>query len=149
MTAYHLAQLNIAQLAHPIDSPPLTDFVANIERINALAEKTSGFIWRYQTPVGDTLEAELFGADHIVNMSVWVDKAALHHYVYHTAHIEIMRRKQEWFENMRESHMVLWWVPVGCQPSLIEAREKLQGLRQQGVSPQHFSFKQDFPAPAN
>lgn len=105
MAVYHLAQLNIAQLAHPIDSPPLADFVANIERINALAEKTSGFVWRYQTPIDDTLEAELFGDDHIVNMSVWTDKAALHHYVYRTAHVEIMRRKQEWFENTRESHV--------------------------------------------
>lgn len=144
---YHLAQLNIAKLSHPIDSPPLADFVANIDRINQLAEQSEGFVWRYQTPVADTLEAELFGADHIVNMSIWIDKAALHHYVYHTAHIEIMRRKQEWFENMRESHMVLWWVPVGQRPSLHAAKDKLCGLRAKGASPEHFSFKNAFSSP--
>jgi len=39
MTHYHLAQLNIAQLIAPLDSPELKDFVDNLDRINALAEQ--------------------------------------------------------------------------------------------------------------
>ena len=34
---YQLAQLNIGQLKHPLESPELVDFVDNLERINALA----------------------------------------------------------------------------------------------------------------
>ena len=42
----HLAQLNIARMLAPIDSPVMADFVANLERINALAEAHEGFVWR-------------------------------------------------------------------------------------------------------
>ena len=37
MSNYQLAQLNIATLKAPLDSPELKDFVDNLDRINALA----------------------------------------------------------------------------------------------------------------
>ena len=45
MDNYHLAQLNIARMLAPIESPQLSDFVANLDRINALAEAADGFVW--------------------------------------------------------------------------------------------------------
>lgn len=35
MSAYQLAQLNLAQMVAPLDSPVRTEFVANLDRINA------------------------------------------------------------------------------------------------------------------
>ena len=61
----------------------------------------------------------------LVNMSVWADVASLQHYVYETAHVEIMRRRKEWFQVMKEAYTVLWWVPRGHRPSLDEARSRL------------------------
>jgi hypothetical protein len=46
MSAYELAQLNIALMKEPLESPRMADFVANLERINALAESSPGFVWR-------------------------------------------------------------------------------------------------------
>jgi hypothetical protein len=46
MSAYNLAQLNIGRIKGPMDSPIMADFAANLERINALAERTPGFVWR-------------------------------------------------------------------------------------------------------
>ena len=37
MSAFELAQLNIAIMKEPIDSPLLADFVASLDRINAIA----------------------------------------------------------------------------------------------------------------
>lgn len=144
---FQLAQLNIAQLLAPLDSPQLADFVANLDRINALADNSPGFVWRLQTETGNATDIEFFGPEYIVNMSVWQDFDALHRYVYRSAHTEILRRKREWFHTMRASHMVLWWVPEGHQPSMDEAGEKLKLLREQGPSPDAFTFKQSFPAP--
>lgn len=48
MSRYRLAQLNIATLKAPLDSPLLADFVANLDRINRLAEQSPGFEWRLQ-----------------------------------------------------------------------------------------------------
>jgi len=91
--SHALAQLNIAKLVAPIDSPVLADFVANLDRINALADRADGFVWRYVTVEGDPKEVELFGDGMLVNMSVWENVEALRTYVYQSGHLEIMRRR--------------------------------------------------------
>ncbi len=42
MSGYELAQLNIAEMKAPLESPLMADFVANLDRINALAEASPG-----------------------------------------------------------------------------------------------------------
>ena len=147
LSKYHIAQLNIATLMAPIDSPQLSDFVANLDRINTLADDSPGFIWRLQTEEGDATGIDYFGSDKIVNLSVWDSVDALHNYVYRSAHVEIMSRKKEWFHKMGESHMVLWWVPSGHIPSIEEASNKLNILREQGPTMEAFTFKKAFLVP--
>jgi hypothetical protein len=147
MSQYELAQLNIAVLKEPLDSPRLADFVANLDRINALAEDSPGFIWRLKTEAGDATSLRPLGDETIVNMSVWRDIESLNKYVYRSAHVEIMRRRKEWFERVSEAHMVLWWVLRGHRPTEIEAIEKLKALRENGPSADAFTFRHAFPAP--
>lgn len=147
MSKHHIAQLNIAKLLAPIDSPQLSDFVANLDRINALAEESPGFVWRLQTEDGDATGIDFFGSDQIVNLSVWDSVEALHNYVYRSAHVEILSRKKEWFHKMGEAHVVLWWVPAGHIPSIEEASNKLNLLRELGPTSEAFTFKRAFPAP--
>lgn len=99
----------------------MADFVANLARINALAEDSVGFVWR--------------------------DACSLNQYVYKSAHAEIMRRRKEWFERMREAQVVLWWVRRGHRPGTAEATEKLGLLRTNGPTQEAFTFRQAFPAP--
>lgn len=147
MSRYRLAQLNIATLKAPLDSPLLVDFVANLARINQLAEQSPGFEWRLQDEAGDATTLRPFGDQVVVNMSVWRDVQALSDYAFKSAHVEIMRRRREWFERMGEAYAVLWWVPQGHRPSLSEAAERLALLQAQGPSAQAFTFKHAFPAP--
>lgn len=144
---YQLAQLNIAELKAPLDSPELADFVANLDRINALAESSEGYVWRLKTDDGDATAIRDFGESTLVNMSVWKDVDALNTYVYRSGHVDIMRRRREWFERMANIHMVLWWVPEGHLPTVEEAAEKLALLRLQGPSPAAFTFRQAYPPP--
>ena len=147
MSQYQLAQLNIAKMKEPLESPSMADFVANINHINALAEQSPGFIWRLKDDNGDATAIRPFGDDMIVNMSVWQDVAALSDYAFKSAHVEIMRRRREWFERMVEAYSVLWWVPQGHQPSLVEAKERLAHLQRCGSTPEAFTFKEAVPAP--
>jgi hypothetical protein len=114
----------------------MADFVANIERINALAELADGFVWRLQ---GDPPENP-FGPMTLVNMSVWRDVAALSDYVHKSGHVEIMRRRREWFTRLEEASMVLWWVPGGHVPTIHEAAQRLDLLRRLGPTPAAFTF---------
>jgi hypothetical protein len=148
MSGHELAQLNIGIIRGPMDSPVMAEFAANLERINAVAEATPGFVWRLQTEEGDATAIRPFDNENmLVNMSVWKDVESLRRYVYHSAHVEVMRRRREWFEPMSEAFLVLWWVPLGHQPSVAEAIARLEHLRRHGPSPDAFTFRHPFPKP--
>lgn len=147
MSAYELAQLNIGVMKEPLDSPGMADFVANLDRINALADGSPGFVWRLKTEDGDATALRPLGENVLVNMSVWKDVASLNEYVYRTAHVEIMRRRKEWFERMRAAHFVLWWVPRGHRPTVVQASERLELLRADGPTERAFNFRRAFLPP--
>lgn len=147
MSGYELAQLNIAVMKAPLESPDMADFVANLDRINALADTSPGFVWRLQTDEGDATAMRPMGEDMLVNMSVWRDLDALARFVYKSAHAEILRRRKEWFERMPEAFAVLWWVPGGHRPDVAEARNKLDLLRAMGPTADAFTFRHPFPPP--
>lgn len=92
MATYQLAQLNIALMTAPIDFPVMADFVANLDRINALAARSPRYVWRLQTDDGNATVLRPFGEQYLVNLSVWRDIESLEDYVYRSAHTEILRR---------------------------------------------------------
>ena len=119
-----------------MDSPVMAEFAANLDRINALADRSPGFIWRLQTEEGNATAIRPFADENLLmNMSVWRDLQSLSEYVYRSAHAKIMRRRREWFERMSEGYLVLWWVPVGHRPGIEEAIARLERLRAHGPTP--------------
>ena len=147
MSAYELAQFNIAHMKEPLESPSMADFVANLDRINALAEGSPGFLWRLKSDDGNATALRPLGEETLVNMSVWKDVKSLNNYVYRSAHVEIMKRRKEWFERMREAWVVLWWVPQGHRPTIAEAVAKLELLRAGGPTKDAFTFRRAFLPP--
>jgi Domain of unknown function (DUF3291) len=146
--AYQLAQINIAQLLEPIDSPLLADFVADLDRINALAESSPGFVWRLKEESGNATEIDPFNDKSlIVNISVWESVEQLKQFAYRSDHVEVFMKRAKWFSRMQEAHVALWWIPAGQFPTAEEARDRLLYLRSHGDSAEVFSFKQVFPAP--
>jgi len=149
MAGHHLAQLNIALLTEPLDSPRLAGFVAALDEINALADAAPGFVWRLQTEDGDATAIRVFDDDRlIVNMSLWASVEVLADYAYRSDHVRVLRRRKEWFESLEEAYQVLWWVPAGELPSVAEAERRLVHLREHGPSEHAFTFRTPFPAPA-
>jgi hypothetical protein len=144
---FHLAQINIGKMLAPIGSSVMAEFVANLDRINALAENSEGFVWRLKDDSNSATSIKVYNDDLIiVNMSVWEHLDHLFQYVYQSAHVEIFKRRKEWFGKMSEMHMVLWYVPAGHKPSVNEAVEKLNFLRKNGETPLAFTFKKRFTA---
>jgi len=147
-SSYHLAQINIGRMLAPIDDPIMADFVANLAPINALAEGSPGFVWRFQTPAGDATAERPYDDEWIIiNYSVWEDAESLRRYVYESGHVEIMRRRREWFERMTDAFMALWWVPAGHQPTVAEAIERIDHLRRHGPTAYAFTFRDLMPPP--
>ncbi|MGH8241781.1 MAG: DUF3291 domain-containing protein [Steroidobacteraceae bacterium] len=146
MAQHELAQMNVARLRAPLDSPQLADFVGALDRINAIADGSPGFLWRLQDDAGNATALRPMGEDMIVNMSVWRDPQSLQAFVYRSDHVGVMRRRREWFEKM-DLYLVLWWVPRGHRPTAQEGIERLDLLRSHGPSADAFTFGKLFPAP--
>ena len=145
MARHELAQMNVARLRAPLDSPQLADFVGALDRINAIADCSPGFVWRLQDDAGNATALRPMGEDIIVNMSVWRDPQSLQAFVYRGDHVGVMRRRREWFEKM-DLYLVLWWVPCGHRPTEKEGIERLNLLRSRGPNADAFTFGNLFPA---
>jgi hypothetical protein len=148
MPSYHVAQCNIGRVRAPLDSPQLAGFVAALEPVNRMADEAPGFVWRLQTEAGDATAIRAFEDDMLLlNMSVWESIEALAEFTYRTPHRDVMRRRREWFERLADAHLVLWWVPAGTLPTVVEARARLEALRRDGPTPEAFTFHSPFPPP--
>jgi heme-degrading monooxygenase HmoA len=145
--AWQLAQINFATLLHPLDHPAIQGFVDRLAEINALAERSPGFVWRLMTEEGDATALRPAGPDIIVNMSVWEDIESLRAFTYKTAHVEVLRRRRDWFRPPETAPFALWWIPAGSLPDLDDAARRLQSLDRDGPSAEAFTFKRSFPPP--
>ena len=142
----HLAQVNIARMNTPLEDPAMSGFVARLDEINALADRSPGFVWRLQTPAGNATYLRPYDDDRILfNLSVWESVEDLRRYVYETAHVELLRQRHQWFARFEGVYVALWWVPAGHRPSIDEAKQRLAVVAEKGPTPFAFTFKQLFP----
>lgn len=148
---HHLAELNIARLKAPLDHEDSAEFTRALDPINALAEATPGFVWRLTDDDGSSSSyVELPGNDDpllIVNYSIWTDLESLKHFMFKSGHAMYLRRRREWFDPMDEAATVLWWVPAGTVPSLMEAHRRLELLRANGPTEEAWSLNHPFDPP--
>jgi Domain of unknown function (DUF3291) len=136
-----LAELNIARWKIAPDDPRAADFMNALDKVNAAAERSEGFVWRLVGEDNDATDIDPFGDPAlIVNMSVWETPEHLEHYVWNTVHKRIYQRKSEWFEVMGAHHFVMWWVEDGHIPSLAEAKARLAHLNANGITDQAFDW---------
>ena len=142
---WQLAQVNIGRARGATTDPIMQGFMGQLEEINALAERTPGFIWRLQTEDGDATAVRPYADERImINLSVWADLQSLRTYVFQSAHAAVMRRRREWFERFQGVYLALWWVPAGHHPTPEEAVGRLAHLEAHGPTPFAFSFTQPF-----
>jgi hypothetical protein len=144
---FHLAQANVARCRAPLDSLAMRDFVELLPAINALADASHGFVWRLQTEDGNATAIRVYDDPLVIfNMSVWTGLAELKEYVFKSSHLYALRRRRDWFEQMNPSS-VMWWVPAGHRPQVLEGKVRLERLAADGPSPEAFTFIHAYPPP--
>jgi hypothetical protein len=153
---FHLAQINLAYMRAPQDDPLLADFVAQLDAINALADQSPGFVWRYMSDTRESADREFADTNVLFNMSVWQSIEALHTYAYRSNHAKVFAARRKWFDDWKDRvrtinelgegtpGVALWWVPAGHIPTAAEGKAKLRLLGAKGPSPEVFTFKQAF-----
>lgn len=139
----HIAELNVAYRKYELDDPRFAGFVNNLDRINALAERSPGFVWRLKDDtVGNATELSV-GDDPtmIPNLSVWESVEYLERFTFGTVHAQIYKKRENWFTPMQERHFVMWQVPIGHQPTLAEAMSMLAKINAEGPSDDVFGWE--------
>ncbi len=152
MTGYHLAQVNIARVLTPLDSPAPDDILAGLAPVSDLGDGQPGFVWRLQPEQGAAavhtfrLDAEA-DLTVIVNLTVWESADALADFVFRHGQGAFLRRRREWFHPTDRATNALWWVPTGHRPGTPEAEERVRHLRTHGPTATAFTFRLTFPPP--
>ena len=139
----HIAELNVAYRKYELDDPRFAGFVNNLDRINALAERSPGFVWRLKDDtVGNATEIPV-GDDPtlIPNLSVWKSVEDLERFTFGTVHAQIYKQRENWFTPMQERHFVMWRVPAGHRPTLPEALSRLEQINAEGPSDDVFGWE--------
>src|SRR5213594_3529563 len=107
---YHLAQVNIARMLAPLDSPAMAGFVAQLPIVNAIADRSMGFVWRLETAEGDATAVRASDDPLILfNLSVWGSVEALKEFTYLSGHAGPLRSRAHWFVRPMDAHLALWW----------------------------------------
>ncbi|WP_214109200.1 DUF3291 domain-containing protein [Acrocarpospora catenulata] len=143
----HLAQLNVAHLLAPLDTPQLAEFVSLLEPVNQLSDSAPGFVWRLKggDDPTDTVQHD-YGDDLVINFSVWESRETLWNFVYRSRHLAVLQRRREWFHRVAEPYSVMWWIEEGTIPELEDGMARLERLRAEGPGLEAFTFK-DFYHP--
>jgi len=138
----HLAQLNIGRLRYPTDDPRMAGFMNNLDFVNAIAERTPGFVWRLKDESNNATAIRPFAdPDMAVNLSVWEGIEALERFVWQTVHKRFYGQRERWFAMMEGPHAVMWWVDAGHIPTVAEAKERLEYLAAHGPTEQAFGWE--------
>jgi len=146
---WHLAQINVGRLVAPQGDPRVAGFFEALNRINALADASPGFVWRLKDEGGNNATSIQYSPDPLLipNMSVWTDAEALFDFVYRSAHTPVMARRREYFERFEGAYQALWWIPSGTIPTVNDALSRLWLIDRFGPSQDAFTFKTRYPQP--
>ena len=148
MTRFHLAQVNIGRLRAPVEDAMMEGFRSQLDAINALADRSPGFVWRLQTEEGNATSIRPFEDELMaINMSVWESLEALQQFVYRSAHVGLLRDRKQWFDPIEGPILALWWIPAEHIPTVSEAKERLEHLKDRGPTAFAFTFRTPFAAP--
>ena len=144
---HHIAEFNRGVLRYDWDDPRVADFANGVERVNAVAERSDGFVWRVSDEEMEAAQLDpsgpLGGNPRVAStLSVWRDVSSLEAFVWDTVHRVFYQRKTEWFEPGQGLRLVMWWVPVGHRPSVAEAVERFDFLCENGPSEFAFGWKE-------
>ena len=147
-TEFDIVQLNVGRAIAPLEDAVMADFMNWLGQINALAERSPGFVWRLKGPNGNNARLKVNDDPlFIVNLSVWSSIDALYDFTYRSDHATVFKRRHEWFERLGRPNTVLWWQPAGTVPSAEEALARLDRLTTLGPTPEVFTFKEQFAPP--
>ena len=138
---HYLADLNIATAVADLDDPVMAEFMQSLDAVNAIVERSPGFVWRLQDETGNATNFSRDGDPRqISNLSVWESAADLEFFAWNTVHRRFMKNRHKWFLPPTAPFLVMWWLDIGTMPTIEDALARLAWLREEGPSEDGFGW---------
>ena len=113
---HHLAQVNLARAVDDLDQPAMAEFMAALNKVNGIAERSPGFVWRQDDPVADAWAKDLLAEPReTYTLSVWETSDALEFFAWNTVHRRFMNNRHKWFVPRDRAFLAMWWIPAGTR----------------------------------
>ncbi|MEE9427044.1 MAG: DUF3291 domain-containing protein [Paracoccaceae bacterium] len=141
----HIAEFNRGILKYDWDRPEIAEFQNNLDRVNILAARSDGFVWRMDDDAMEAAQLDLNGPlggnpRLASTLSVWTSTQALSNFVHKTVHGKFMKKRDIWFEKSEGPAHVIWPVTVGHTPTVQEAAKRLEMLGVNGPTSLAYDF---------
>lgn len=141
-----VAHLNWAYLVAPWGDPAVAGFTDHVDRVNAAAERSAGFIAR--PDLNDAVlhhtiykpRGDFDPAREAATLSIWESAGHLRDFVYRTVHGKFVGRRAEWFVPLGRPAYVIWPISPGHVPTLAEAHGALDRLERDGPGDLAYDF---------
>ena len=132
----HIAQLNIGRFRYPTDDPRMADFMNNLDRVNALAERSEGFVWRLKDDSNNATAIRPFDRSEYGGQPVGLGKrrSAGALCLGRRCTSSFYGRKRDWFDKLGTSAFRHVVDSRRASADLDEAKERLEHLDTQGDS---------------
>ncbi len=145
-TTAQVAHMNVARLRFPPGDPRVAGFIDNVARVNAVAERSPGYVWRLSdesAAVGNGITFQAVDPDPClaISLSVWDSVESLWHFVNKTVHGGFLKRRVEWFAPWTGPNYVIWPHAGSTPPTLAEGWTRLRRLADHGAMPEAYDFK--------
>lgn len=142
----HVAHLNWGYLVAAWGDPAVAGFTDNVQKVNATAERSKGFVARPtlgERPLHRAIYAprgDFDPAREAATLSVWETPEDLEYFVYKTVHGKFVARRTEWFVPTGGPPHVIWPITTGHVPDLTEAHIALERLETKGAQADAYDF---------
>ena len=138
---HHLAQINLARAVDDLDQPAMAAFMEALAKVNGIAAKSPGYVWRLNDPDLDAqAKALLDDPRETYTLSVWDSADALEFFAWNTVHRRFMNNRHTWFVPPTMPFLAMWWIPAGTVPDFADALARLQHLREHGPCERAFGW---------
>ena len=143
--ATQVVHMNVARLRHPPGDPRVAGFIDNVSKVNSVAERSPGYVWRFSDEALSVAEGVsyqgLAGDPKLaISLSVWETVEHLWHFVNKTVHGGFLRNREKWFEPYGGPNYVIWSHILDTRPHISEGWDRLKLLAEKGATPQAFDF---------
>ena len=133
------------------DDPLVADFAENIDRVNGIAERFPGVVWRLGDGEMESAQLDVTGPNDWADnarvastLSVWENVEVLKKICIQRDPRPVSSQGAEWFLPRHLPRPVLWHIEVGTLPTIENATCRMKHLMKNGSS--EFAFDFDYLA---